>query len=175
MPKKSIDVEAQRVSFVFGEGEAAETVVASLSDLPQEIIVQLALHGLSQKGGDSYAGAKAATAELDIEPEAWAKGQVESVLEQLRAGNWAVRTGGGGAQVTDLARAIAEATGEAVESCVERVAESDKETKAALRKHPEIAPILARMRRERAEAKEAQLAKAAENAEGPSLRESLGL
>ncbi len=165
MPKKSVDVENQSVTFTFGDGGEA---VARLADFSDEIVTQLALHGLSQKGGDSYAGAKSACAENDIDPEEWSKAQVEGVIRQLTDGEWTVRReGGGGGGVTDLARALAEATGSDLTDAVAKVNDADKDTKAALRKHPAIAAILARLRQERAAKKQAELESAA--ADAPAL------
>lgn len=169
MAKKTVNVEDGTVTFDFGE--AGQTVI-NYDELPADIQRQLGLHGLSQKGGDSYAGAKSACAESDMDPEVWSKGQVDSVAQQLAEGNWAVRAGGGGPAITDLARALAEATGSDLEDAVERLADADKDTKNALRKHPDIASVLARIRRERAEAKEKELAGKAGS--GPDIGEILG-
>ena len=51
--KKKIDVEAKTVTFTF---EDDSTQVLELGNLTPEMQTQLALHGLSQKAGDSYAG-----------------------------------------------------------------------------------------------------------------------
>ena len=76
---------------------------------------------------------------------------------------------GGGSGVTDLARALAEATGYEIEAAVDRLEGADDETKKQLRKEPQIAAILARLRKERADAKAKETAKLAKEADGKSL------
>ena len=49
------NAEATGVRFTFDNGE---TFPADLHALPEAMIYRLAVHGLSQKLGDSYAGAK---------------------------------------------------------------------------------------------------------------------
>lgn len=89
--KKSVSVEDQSVSLTFEDGQAA---IHALNELKPETVVQLALHGLSQKLGDSYAGAKDKALELSA-----------AVWKNLIAGDWTVR-GEGGVRVTQLARAL---------------------------------------------------------------------
>lgn len=169
MAKKSVNVENQSVAFSFDDAGEASII---LSDLSADIITQLALHGLSQKVGDSYAGAKGAVENLDVTADEWSLAQAEETIKQLVEGNWAVRSGGGAARVTDLASALAEASGAPVEDMVSKLAEASKEEKAALRKHPQVALILARFKEERAAAKKEEMEKAA--AEAPSLSDLLG-
>jgi hypothetical protein len=60
------------------------------------------LHGISQKGGDSYAVAK-----NQANPLAWAQEQVKAVIDSIKKGVWnAGRTGEGGVRVSILARAL---------------------------------------------------------------------
>lgn len=169
MAKKSIDKDAGVVSFSFDEAGTCEINVA---DLSEEIKTQLILHGISQKVGDSYAGAKSAVAELDITADEWSRAQAADTIQQLIDGKWAVRASGGGARVTDLARALAEVAGAPVEDMVAKIDEATKEEKAALRKHPKVALVLSRFKQERAEAKQKELEAAAESA--PSLGDLLG-
>lgn len=159
MPKKAANFESQSIEFIFGEA-GSETVF--LSDLPDDIVANLAVHGLSQKLGDSYAGAKAATEGTEIDPDEWCKGQVLSVFGQLKDGNWSTRTPGAGGQVTDLAIALAQVGGIDEAVAVEKLADATKEEKAALRKVPEIKAILETLRAERAAAKAKAATAAAE-------------
>ncbi|UCE47402.1 MAG: hypothetical protein JSW47_17605 [Phycisphaerales bacterium] len=170
MPKKAADFEAQTIHFEFGE--AGETTVA-IAELPEAIIANLAVHGLSQKLGDSYASARKATEGTDIDPDEWCKGQVESVFGQLKEGNWTTRTPGAGGQATDLATALAEVGGIEVSDAIEKLSDASKEEKAALKKHPQIKVVLERIRAERAQAKADAAAKAAESADVPDLSEFL--
>ena len=162
MPKKNADYEAQTIGFDFGD--AGESSV-SLSDLPANIVANLAVHGLSQKLGDSYAGAKTATADTEIDPNEWCKAQMESVFDQLKDGNWTVRVAGAGT-VTDLARAMEIAMdGEfSLDQCVEKLSETSKEEKAELRKHPAVKKELDAIKLARQAAKAEASAAAAEDA-----------
>lgn len=164
MPKKAMDVENRSVTFSFEDGT---DVVVKLDDMPEDIKEKLALHGISQKLGDSYAGAKAATEGTDIDPNDWAKQQVEQGKAQLESGDWTVRTGAGSPGITDLARALAEVGGVTEERAAEIVKESDKEEKKQLRAHPDIAAVLTRLKAERAQQKAEQAASKAGS--GPDL------
>lgn len=161
MAKKSIDVEAQSVTFDFGDGRVETFKLAGMSD---EMKIQLALHGASQKIGDSYASAKAQTDGTEIDPADWSQQQSAGVIAQLLADDWTVRSVGGATE-TDLMVAFAQVTGK------DLVADLDKDQKAALRKHPKIAAVLARIKSERADAKAAASAKAAEGHDTESLED----
>lgn len=149
MAKKTVDLETQTVTFDFGDGRV-ETF--QLSDCSDEMKIQLALHGASQKTGDSYASAKSQTEDTDIDPSVWSQGQAAGVIAQLYADDWTVRTPGTAA-ATDLATALAEAVGCELQQAVDRLAETEKDEKSALRKHPDVAIVLARIKSERAAAK----------------------
>ena len=162
MAKKTINSEAGTIVFDFGDAGSA---TFELDKVPAEVQRQLMLHGMSQKGGDSYAGAKAACADSGANPEEWALGQVTAVIQQIYDGNWSVRASGGSSgSVTDLAKALAEVSGSELQDCVTRLGDASKEEKAALRKHPGIALVLARFREERQAAKKAALEEQAANA-----------
>lgn len=172
MAKKTVSVETKSVSFEFGD---AGTVIFDLSKVSDEMLTQLALHGASQKGGDSYAGAKSATDGTEIDPNEWAKSECQRVIEQIYAGEWTVRRASGGPGVTDLARAIAEVMPDFSEAdAAERLADASKEEKAALRKHPQIKAVLERLRAERAAAKAESAEAAAADTDAPSLSDLLG-
>ena len=160
--KKSTNVESKTVTFDDGAGNVQ---TFELDKCTPEIVIQLALHGASQKGGDSYAGARKAVEELDITIEDYAIQQVDNVISQLYAGDWNLRTGGGGPQITDLARAISEITGQPEAACIEMLGEQDKEMKKSLRADPKVKVILARLTAERAVKKAASAEKAAEGKE----------
>jgi hypothetical protein len=153
MAKKSVDTETQTIGFDFGEG--VDAVGFDLSKCSPAMLIQLALHGASQKIGDSYASAKSAVADTDIDPAAWSSGQAAGVVAQLYSDDWTVRSAGSAA-VTDLATALAEAVGCDIEAATSRLADADKDEKASLRKHPAVAAVLTRIKAERAAAKAAQ-------------------
>ena len=119
--KKSVNVENESVTFGF-EGNNMEF---RLDQLPGEMITRLALHGLSQKLGDSYADSTKVT-----DPEKAAT----DVWNNLKDGSW-----GRERSSVDYDAAIAEAKGR-LESYI---ASSDEEkvlfakigvTRAALEK-----------------------------------------
>ena len=105
---------------------ANDAIVAiALGDLPDSIKSQLAMHGLSQKVGDSYAGAET----IDKAVACAAK-----VVEDLKAGNWTMRVAGSGPRITLLIEAIARIAGKTIEETSEVINELDDEQKKALRK-----------------------------------------
>jgi hypothetical protein len=137
---KSIAEDNSGVGFTFADGSV---LTANLSELSDEMRTQLALHGLSQKIGDSYAGEDAENCET-IAGKVW---------EQLVEGNWSVRTGGGaGPRISQLAEALSRATEESVQDCVAKIADMDDETKKSVRSHPTIKAHLAQIKLEKAEA-----------------------
>lgn len=73
--KKSVNVEKELVAFAF----ESETVEFRLADLSEEMVKRLALHGLSQKLGDSYADSTKVT-----DPQSAASVVWENLLE----GSW---------------------------------------------------------------------------------------
>ena len=139
---KVIAEDLSGVTIKFLEGES---VTLLLEDIPEETIKRLALHGASQKLGDSYSG------EDDIEV---ARARALGVANRLKQGDWkAVREGSGGSRISDLARALAAITGNTVEQSVAVIEDMDKAKRAGLRRHPKIAAELARMAAERAQEK----------------------
>lgn len=157
---KSTREDLTGVDFAFTDGE---TISFDLASVSPEMVTHLALHGFSQKGGDSYSG------ESDLEV---AKAKVRGVIERLIAGDWkAVREAGGG-RISDLARALAEVMGKDIAEAVEAIEPLDRGQKTALRAHPQIAAKLAEYSAARAAEKAAKAAE--EGAELPDLS-ALGL
>lgn len=139
--KKDVHEDMTGVTINFTDGTP---LTVNLSDLPDEMLTHLALHGLSQKLGDSYSG------EQDV---AAARALATAVFDRLKEGNWkAVREGGGGGRISDLAQALANVTGQSLEDCVTKLADMEKDQKAGLRKHAKIKAELAKIAAERAQA-----------------------
>lgn len=92
-----------------------------LEKLSESVVTRLAVHGLSQKLGDSFAGAAS-----EENPLTYAKERVAAVIKQLTDGEWRV-TGAGGPRVTLLARALARATGQTLEAAIEVLTEKEAE------------------------------------------------
>jgi hypothetical protein len=107
-----------------------------------EVIMQhAAAHGISQKLGDSYAGAKTV---------AEAKAAFYAVLESLKGGDWNRK---GGAQGGVWVEAIAKATGQSFDDVLEKWTAMDEETRKAVKGHPDVIEAKAQIDLEKAQAK----------------------
>lgn len=146
MPKKATSLETGTVTITFDD-ESAKTL--SLDDYSPEIVRQLALHGLSQKAGDSYAGAAKAAEEEGIAVDDYCKASVDRVDEQLRAGNFNAG-GGGGARGGIFAEALAAATGKPQDEVLALINSMDEDTIKQVKKHPQVKAEMLRIRQERA-------------------------
>ena len=166
MTKKIIDLENRTVTWEISPDHSEVFEYDRCSD---EMKIRLGLHGASQKGGDSYAGAAGAIEDTDLTLEEFISSAVKGVIDQLYNDDWTVRATGGGPRVTDLAVALAEAYAVDVADAVAKVADMDADQKKAVRKHPAIAPILDRIRAERAAKKAAESQAKAADAELPEL------
>jgi hypothetical protein len=122
------------VVFTFANGDVVEAV---LNKMPEEIVHQLALHGLSQKIGDSYASSESVAAAVV---------SATNTTSNLIAGLWATKSSNGGKIVEALSRV----TGKTHSECLDAFNAMGKEQKADLRKHPEIKVALAKIEVERA-------------------------
>lgn len=121
--EKTIDTENGTLTVGFTSGESA---VINMSDFSDEIVFQLAMHGLSQKVTDAGAGKDAAETEA----------HVGKLIEALKSGQWTVRgEGGGGAgRVTQVVQAVARVKNISVEEAKEKLAalsEADRKAVAA--------------------------------------------
>lgn len=77
---KVVDTEKRTVKFTFTDGTS---FVAELDKMDEGMVSRLALHGLAQKLGDTYAG--------DVEsPEH----EVRGMFEELASGEWSTRKPG---------------------------------------------------------------------------------
>ena len=117
---KVVDVASQTVSFTFADGTHRSV---SLEDLKPEIVTQLALHGLSQKGGDSYSGAESVSEAIE---------KLNSTVDMLIAGDWSAgRSATGGIWVD----AMAQAAGVSREEALVKWNEADSDTRKSLKAH----------------------------------------
>ena len=141
MSKITKSINGDTLTIQFGDDGA---VSVNLNDV---LMMQatLAMHGLSQKVGDSYA---ANTGMKD------AMAKAQSTIDALKAGQWnSGRTGGGG----DLVEALMRATNKPRQACADLIATFDKDKAAAVRKSPQIVAALAAIRAERAAQKAASM------------------
>lgn len=147
--------EAGVVKFVLGNGLKVE---ARISELPESMRLQLALHGLSQKVGDAAAGFSKAG------DYSGAFGAMQQVVDNLYAGQWSTRGQGGG--ISDLVQAIAELRGVELDAAQAAIDAMDEEQIKRVTSHPQVKAKVA-------DIKAMRLAKAAENA--PDLDELLDI
>ena len=117
--------------------EDGKTSTFSLDELPSELIEQAALHGLTQKLSDAYAGKKTVREARD----AWA-----DVAAALRSGNWNRKGGVSGIWIEALARAA----GVELAQAQEKWAAMSDEERAAIRKHPGVKKAKLELELERA-------------------------
>lgn len=138
--KKTYDIETGEVSFAFGDGE---TITANVNDYSDKIQATLKVHGLIQKGGDSYAGAKGNYTE--------AKNSLREVLENLKAGEWRGSREDGQPRIGDLAEAIARVKGIDLAAATAAVEAAAEEKRKEWRAHPRIKAAIAQIKAEKAQ------------------------
>jgi hypothetical protein len=128
------------VTLAFADGVK---LVAQLANIPQDIVNRLALHGLSQKLGDSYASAG---------EKGWSisdcRDEAQRVLDNLIGGVWAAK--GGGTGVTILAEALARVAGKAIDEAVDVITGLSDDQRKALEKDARIKAAMLDIKAERA-------------------------
>lgn len=125
--------------------------------LSDEIRAKLILHGISQKVGDSYAGAGGDDV---ADPLAYTEEAIDETIAQLVAGDWKA-SGPGGPRVSDLAQAVAALNGQPVEAVAEELKAASDEARKKLRKKPAIAAKIAEIAAQKAVERAKRLAEAA--------------
>ena len=148
---KAINEDAGTVTVKFSD---ERTVSLSITDLNGVTAKRSALHGMSQKLGDSFAGADTVDEAYDA---------CAATAQNLRDGNWATR-GVGGTGTSILVEALFEATkheGRTLEQCQELMAEMSDDQKKGLRAVPQIKAHMDRITAERATKRAEASAKAA--------------
>jgi len=125
------------VRFEFADGEYLQCDIEDLASA--DIIGELALHGISQKVGDSYAGAASVQE---------ARAAAVAVWGNLKAGLFNVKVQRGGKIVEALHRI----TGKGFDECLAKWNGMGDDAQKALRKHPDVKRVIAEMDVERLEA-----------------------
>lgn len=120
--------------------KAGTVLTAELDKLTPAMVTELAIHGLSQKLGDSYSGAETVTEGIDAAKSTW---------KNLLAGNFNARASGGGL----LAEAVARIKGISVADAEAKLAEATEEQIENLRKNSKVKDTITIIRGERAAAK----------------------
>lgn len=117
--------EISEVGVVF-KFEDGKDFTALLDGIPQEIVNRLALHGMSQKLGDSYASA------MSIKE---AREGVTALYNALKEGSWTLR-GESGPRITVWVQALARAAKVTEEEALKKWDEMKEEDRKALKNHP---------------------------------------
>lgn len=131
-------IVARSVRFEFANGEV---LMCDLNDLTEEMRDRSALHGISARVGDSFAGAA-----KESDPVAWAYEQAKATWRAMQGGDWSVRRSEG----SILAEALARVTVRTLEEAVAAIAKLDDEAKKKLAKAPSIKLAVAQIALERA-------------------------
>lgn len=117
------------------------TGATRLFTVPEEMLLQFASHGASQKLGDSYAG---------LEKVEDAVIAVDDMIDRLYDGQWAQKREGGMAGVSVLLEALVRFTGKGTEEIRRFLAGKTHAEKLALRNNPKVKPIVQEIEDERA-------------------------
>lgn len=128
------------VSFKFADKKETE-LAFDLKQLTPAIVLQLAIHGLSQKLGDSYSGLTNVTEAIETVTEVWGN---------LVNGNFNVRSSGNGGM---LAEAIARIKGISVEAAKEVIDALDEDKLETLKKNQRVKDTMTVIKAERATAR----------------------
>lgn len=139
--KKDYDIETGEFEFAFGDGEK---ISGNMSDFPLDTQKQLGLHGIGQKGGDSYAGAAGDFAA--------AKAALRDVLSQLKLGVWKAGRGEGESRprLGELAEAIARIKAVPVEQAMAAVEKATDDQRKDWRSNAKVKAVIAQVRAEAA-------------------------
>jgi hypothetical protein len=133
MAKKQKLVDGVR--FTFTDGTEFDYLLSRLSD---DMVRQLAVHGLAQKVGDSYASA---------ENLAEAKANAEATWENLVRGDFKARAQGSGGLAVE---ALARIKGLDMETAQEAWNDLDEESRDTLKKNPRVKVMIEMIRGEKA-------------------------
>lgn len=127
------------VQFDFDNGE---TVKVLLEDMSDSMLAKLAIHGLTQKLGDSYASSVTVSEAVE---------KFYDTLTNLKAGVW---NGGRSASAGGIwIEAIAKATGRTMEEAKVMFDGKGEKEQKAIKKHPQVVAAKAEIDLERAQAK----------------------
>lgn len=145
---KALDFEKRAVEFSFVGLEPEEV---KLSDFSEEVQLHFALHGMSQKLGDSYSSCKG-----DV---AAAHKMFTDTKAQLLAGDWRSSAGEGESKprTTELAEALARIKGVPLEEVQNALSAATDEEKKTLRSNERVKTVIAVIRAEKQQAKFAKL------------------
>ena len=141
---KVLDFEGKLVEFtILGQ----EPFQVALDDFSPETQLHLALHGISQKLGDSYSGCKG---DIKVALELF-----KATLAQLKNGEWRAARGEGESKprITELAEAIARIKGLDISAVTAHLVTSSDDEKKAMRNNDRVKAVIAVIRAEKAQAR----------------------
>lgn len=140
---KEYDADTHTLIFAFGNGT---TVEWDLNKVPAENQARLLVHGASQKGGDSYAGAKGNYTEGIAD--------LQAVIAAVNSGEWSPGRGDSEARprLADLAAALARVKNLPLEQATAVVEAADDDKRKTWRAHPRIKAAIAAIKSEKAQA-----------------------
>ncbi len=160
---------ATKLDFAFSNGESRSL---SLADFETDILHCLTFFGISEKLGNSYAGA-AKKAKADGEEVGDVASELfDSLYERLVLGQWVSERESGGARIGDLVAAYVElrmAADNPIEPTAVITAMKDETIRKTIEADPVVVAKVAAIRSERAAEKAAKAAEAAQDAAGESL------
>lgn len=141
---KQYDLDTLTVEFTFNDGTVRSV---DLRSLPEEIQNRLMIHGMLQKGGDSYASVKGNTAE--------GIANLDKVIKNLQDNNWTAGREEGEAKprTTELAEALARIKEVDIATAQAAVEAADEDKRKAWRSHAKVKAVIAQIRAEKAAAK----------------------
>lgn len=142
--KRTVDETLEQVVFTFGNGE---TLVAKLAEMGS-LAVRLALHGISQKVGDSFADAKG-----DV---ALAYAAAKDTIGQLKSGVWSDRGTSDEETPTLVCEAVSRAFNRELAKVTVGWAKLDDAQKKAFRADERVKSAMLDIRAERQRAKAAK-------------------
>ena len=130
-------VEGTTITWTWADGKKS---IVKIDDFAEELIERSAVHGISQKLGDSYSGAKSVDE---------ARIAFDSVFVALKAGDWNRKgTGTGGIWLESIARAI---PGVTLEQLLAKWDSFSDEKQKTMKGHPDTKLAHAQIVAERAQ------------------------
>lgn len=141
---KVLDLDSKLVEFTF---DGMDPIQVAIGDFSKDVQLHFALHGISQKLGDSYSSCKGVVAD--------AHAAFQATLEQLKNGEWRAARGEGESKPrsTELAAALARIKNISVEDAAKALDEASDDQKKALRSNERVKAVIAVLRAEKAQAK----------------------
>lgn len=139
---KEYDLDTQVATFTFGNGKVLNF---DLQKVPEATRLQLAMHGASQKIGDSFAGVKGNFGE--------GVSNAQETIDQLYLGVWkAAREDDARPRLAELAEAIARIKQVPIEAATKAVEAGNDDQRKAWRSNAKVKAIIAQIRAEKAAA-----------------------